>query len=195
MEKENDVLGCLEGLLGRQKENGKMLKQVQHDICLGKMPKRCPAGMTDLFNHNIKAFTLIELLVVVLIIGILAAVALPQYQLAVAKARVNRLLPLIKSIENAQEVYKMANGTYADDFALLDVEMPTSNNDILCYPVQGSQYRSMDCRDRKYSFVLEKYYSGNLYCWAMTDETSQKLCKYLCQTNVLSGGNHCTVSL
>ncbi len=70
---------------------------------------------------NKQAFTLIELLVVVLIIGILAAVALPQYQVAVGKARVMRVLPLMRSILNAQDAYYLANGTYTDDAADLDV--------------------------------------------------------------------------
>lgn len=47
-------------------------------------------------------FTLIELLVVVLIIGILAGVALPQYEVAVKKSRLAAVIPLVKTLSDAE---------------------------------------------------------------------------------------------
>ena len=76
--------------------------------------------------NNQKAFTLIELLVVVLIIGILAAVAVPQYQLAVTKSRVSVILPMLRSIKNAEETFYLANGQYTSDSGLLDIDRPAT---------------------------------------------------------------------
>ena len=73
---------------------------------------------------NKKAFMLIELLVVVLIIGILAAVALPQYNKAVEKARAVQALTIVKAIADAQEVYFLANGQYAESLDDLTVTVP-----------------------------------------------------------------------
>ena len=74
-------------------------------------------------------FTLIELLVVVLIIGILAAIALPQYQKAVEKSRAAQAITLLKSFYQASRAYYMANGNYPSNFDELAVEMPWTGNE------------------------------------------------------------------
>ncbi len=81
-------------------------------------------------NANISrlgGFTLIELLVVVLIIGILASVALPQYQTAVAKSRLGAVMPVVKTMHDALDVYYLANGAYPPDAVnvALDVDFPS----------------------------------------------------------------------
>lgn len=79
---------------------------------------------------HFSGFTLIELLVVVLIIGILAAVAVPQYQVAVAKSRVTEALVQLKAITDAQEVYFLANGHYTNNIEELDVTIQTESKDF-----------------------------------------------------------------
>ena len=73
---------------------------------------------------NTKAFTLIELLVVILIIGILAAMALPQYQKAVEKSRAAQALVALKSVYQSNLAYYLENGQRPTKIAELDIALP-----------------------------------------------------------------------
>ena len=80
-----------------------------------------------------RGFTLIELLVVVLIIGILVAVALPQYNKAVEKSRLTEALLYINTMEKAIDAYILQAGSVPDEAAdidtsgVLDIEVPLKN--------------------------------------------------------------------
>ena len=103
---------------------------------------------------NKKGFTLLELLVVVLIIGILASIALPQYKMAVTKARVASILPLMRRWKDALAEYALQHGDYegldAETCgATLGVNWPSDWND-------GDCGDSIECGNDYWYCLLER---------------------------------------
>ena len=92
---------------------------------------RIKYGMT----LNLMGFTLIELLVVVLIIGILASVALPQYQKAVLKTRLMQYIQYVSALQKGNMLYYMEHGEYATDVRDLDIDVTQKTQWNLNKPV------------------------------------------------------------
>ena len=106
------------------------------------------------FRGKERGFTLIELLVVVLIIGILAAVAVPQYQQAVEKSRLAEVWITLKTVNEAQKIKNLEEGTKDVFYPLsqLDISLTDSNGN----PVSGN---STGFTRKNYSY---SYFSSDI---------------------------------
>ncbi len=92
-----------------------------------------------------KGFTLLELLVVVLIIGILAGIALPQYRKSVEKAKLSEALLNFQTLKNAMDRYMLQNvcpdnPTYWPDDIQLDVELSGGEFNAYHYVTKDFKY-------------------------------------------------------
>lgn len=102
-----------------------------------------------------QGFTLIELLVVVLIIGILAAIVVPKYQVAVWKSRFVQLQIVANAAAAAEEVYYLSNGEYTTDWNKLDYS--AKGNKIVGHSLE---YDWGTC----YLNINESNNTSNVYC-------------------------------
>jgi type IV pilus assembly protein PilA len=71
---------------------------------------------------NKKGFTLIELMIVVAIIGILAAIAIPNFMTYQCKAKQSEAKSILGAIRTAQEAYYAEYSTYAADTAAMNFD-------------------------------------------------------------------------
>ena len=139
---------------------------------------------------NNKAFTLIEILVAVLIIAILAAIAVPQYQFAVDKANFKKYQAMVHSLSSAYDEYYLAHGRGTQNFSDLSISLPQdftssytgrygncySNSQMFCcisIPRTNNSGK-IHCGKSDTSVVYTEAYLGTNY--ATADRSKNKRC-------------------
>ncbi|MBO7605504.1 MAG: prepilin-type N-terminal cleavage/methylation domain-containing protein [Elusimicrobiaceae bacterium] len=147
--------------------------------------------MIKIIQNCKKGFTLLELLVVILIIGILASIALPQYNKAVEKAKVTEALMNFKTIKESVDRYILGHNTFGGVIELgtfpLDVELSGGEFRENIYYTETYEYHLSGASDQ-YEISIYTTSNTNYYILNYNSDRKQKEChdgstdmgKYIC---------------
>ena len=94
--------------------------------------------MFSKFHNRQKGFTLIELMIVVVIIGILAALAIPRFMQATVKAKESEAKTVLKQIYTLERTYRQENGAYTTVIADIGFLAPTNSRYIYAVTAAGA---------------------------------------------------------
>ncbi len=138
-----------------------------------------------------QGFTLIELMIVVAVIGVLAAIAMPQYQKYIAKSEVASVLASLTGVKTNVEAYTVESGifpTNAQSSALGIPVIQLGDNDIGINGVQLTQEGATDAGSIKFTFDDGVKASALVKGLAIELKRTTKTGEWTCG-NAISGGS------
>jgi type IV pilus assembly protein PilA len=125
-----------------------------------------------LLNQDSKGFTLIELLVVIIIIGVLAAISIPNFINQIGKARETEAKNLLGSIARSQQAYHFEKQVFADTMSKLELSGTFRSKYYNILEPSSADYQTLvkhqataidSAKDRVRDYAIAVYYNAGLF--------------------------------